>query len=285
MSVPFSSYPFSLLLSMPSAGDDPSVRAVQGALCKIRSRAISACLVGFCARACWNMMQSMQRMLCSGTSHRPHKRTNRNAKTSTSSRKTSANTCACCSLKSVRGLPQTCSAASRPRLPPRVMGPKRPDAPPGAWQQRQTAALWTYRQQVEYLRRCGAEPPPPPPPFPGGPSGETSGAASSTSPWRPTPPPPREHGLLPPAELDTDPQAELTHMRYGGVLALGFATQRFAVITHGRPVVVHFMRSQVFTWQPCRVARVMIRCPQDTSSHVCNCSCVTCITGHVRFAA
>ena len=151
MSVPFSSYPFSLLLSMPSAGDDPSVRAVQGALCKIRSRAISACLVGFCARPCCNLMQSMRRMLCSRTSHRPHKRTNRNATTSTSTRKTFANTCASCKLKSVRGLPQTCSAASRPRLPPSIMGPKRPDAPPGAWQQRQTAALWTYRQQVEYI--------------------------------------------------------------------------------------------------------------------------------------
>ena len=30
----------------------------------------------------------------------------------------------------------------------------------------------------------------------------------------------------------------MTQLRYGGVVALGFATQRFAVMTHGRPVVV-----------------------------------------------
>ena len=118
------------------------------------------------------------------------------------------------------------------------LGPKRPEAPPGAWQQRQTAALWTYRQQVESLRRLETDGPPPPPPFPGGARHEPTAAASSSSSWAPPPPPPEERGLRPPSSLAADPRAEMTQLRYGGVLALGFATQRFAVMTHGRPIVV-----------------------------------------------
>jgi hypothetical protein len=117
------------------------------------------------------------------------------------------------------------------------MGPKRPEAPPGAWQQRQTAALWTYRQEVESLRRRDAEDPPPPPPFPRAAWRGPTAAPSSSSAWAPPPPPPAERGLQPPTSLAADPREEMTQLRYGGVLALGFATQRFAVMTHGRPVV------------------------------------------------
>ena len=135
-----------------------------------------------------------------------------------------------------------------------IMGPKRPLAPPAAWQTRQAGALWTYRQQVEFLRRRDAEPPPPSPAFPGGPCREPTAAASSSEPWLPPPPPADEPGLRPPTELRPEPRAEMTYLRYGGVLAMGFATQRFAVMIHGRPVVV-----AAYEAFRSRCARIMVR--------------------------
>ena len=83
-----------------------------------------------------------------------------------------------------------------------------------------------------------ADAPPPPPPLPEGARREPSAAASSSSAWAPPPPPSEERGLRPPSSLAADPREEMTQLRYGGVVALGFATQRFAVMVHGRPVVV-----------------------------------------------